>query len=148
MDGGMVRERGPHRGARSGKRGLDRVAWHEVKSAVIYRLEPRAQTSSGRGFLTEKSVVACAPETEPVDFGAEVQAQARRRGLARAQRVLIVTAGAVWLWKMAQDRLAEATLELDFQHASQHLWSLAHELFGEGTAEAAAWRFFRFRVIE
>jgi hypothetical protein len=30
-------------------------------------------------------------------------------------------------------------VELDFHHASQHLWAIAYELFGEGTAEAAAW---------
>lgn len=139
MDGWMVRERGPDWGARSPKSGGDRVAWHEVKSAVIYRLEQRAQSAGGRGFLLEKFVVACEPETAPVDFGAAVQAEARRRGLGRAQRVLVVIDGAVWLWKVAEDRFAEATLELDFHHASQHLWAIAHELFGEGTAEADAW---------
>jgi hypothetical protein len=139
MDGWMVRERGPDWGARSGKHDLERAAWHEVKSAVIYRLEQRAQSAGGRGFLIEKFVVACEPETTPVDFGAAVQAQARRRGLGRAQRVLIVIDGAVWLWHVAEDRFAEATLELDFHHASQHLWAIAHELFGEGTPEAQAW---------
>jgi hypothetical protein len=139
MDGWMVRERGPDWGARSQKHGLERVAWHEVKSAVIYRLEQRAETPGGRGFLIEKFVVACEPQTAPVDFGAAVQAEARRRGLGRAERVLIVIDGAVWLWHVAADRFAQATLELDFHHASQHLWAIAHQLFGEGTPEADAW---------
>jgi hypothetical protein len=135
----MARERGPDWGARPGRHPGERVAWHEVKSAVIYRLEQRAQSAGGRGFLLEKFVVACEPQTAPVDFGAAVQAEARRRGLGRAQRVLIVIDGAVWLWHVAEDRFAEATLELDFHHASQHLWAIAHELFGEGTPEAQAW---------
>jgi hypothetical protein len=139
MDGWMVRERGGHWGSRSRKSGLERVAWHEVKSAVIYRLEQRVQSQGGRGWLIEKFVVACEPGTAPVAFGAAVQAEARRRGLGRAQRVLVVMDGALWLWHVAQDRFAEATLELDFHHASEHLWAIAHERFGEGTTEAQAW---------
>ena len=79
----MVRERGPDWGSASGRRGWERVAWHEVKSAVICRWEQRVQTAGGRGWLIEKFVVACPPQTTPVDFGAAVQAEAWRRG-ARA----------------------------------------------------------------
>jgi hypothetical protein len=140
MDGWLVRERGPH----WGKKGppppdQQRVDWREVKSAVIYRLEQRAETASGRGLLVEKSIVACPPLTAPVDFGAKVEAEARRRGLGRAKKVYIVIDGAVWLWDLATDRFKDAVLTLDFQHAAQHLWALAHELHGQGTATARAW---------
>ena len=47
--------------------------------------------------------------------------------------------GAVWLWDLATDRFKDAVLTLDFQHAAQHLWALAHELYGQGTATARAW---------
>jgi len=65
-----------------------RIAWHAIKSAVIYRLEQRAQSASSRGLLVEKYVVATPPQTSPLDFGAAVQAEARRRGLGREQTVL------------------------------------------------------------
>jgi hypothetical protein len=115
------------------------VNWKEVKSAVIYRLEQRVKKDSGRGMLIEKHVVACAPDTEPVDFGAAVQAEARRRGLGRARKVYVVIDGAVWLWHVAEDRFSQAILVLDFHHASEHLWALAHLLHGEGTDEARNW---------
>ena len=139
MDGWMARERGPDWGAGPRKKDPQRIAWHEIKSAVIYRLEQRAEKDSGRGLLLEKFIVAMPPETRPVDFGAAVSAEARRRGLGRARYVYLVMDGAVWLWDLAADRFANAVLTLDFHHASEHLWAVAHALHGEGTAAARAW---------
>jgi len=140
MDGWLVRERGKHWGKKGGPPpDRQRVDWREVKSAVIYRLEQRAETASGRGMLVEKSIVACPPLTAPVDFGASVEAEARRRGLGRAKKVYIVIDGAIWLWDLARDRFKDAVLTLDFHHAAQHLWALAHELHGDDTVAARAW---------
>ena len=139
LDGWMARERGPDWGAGPRKKNPQRIAWHEIKSAVIYRLEQRVETRGGRGLLVEKFAVATPPETAPVDFGAAVQAEARRRGLGRAQVVYLVMDGAVWLWDLADDRLASALKTLDFHHARDHLWTVAHLLHGEGTPEARAW---------
>ena len=139
MDGWMARERGPDWAARPGKKDPHRVAWHEIKSAVIYRLEQRVEKDSGRGLLVEKFIVATPPQTTPVDFGAAVHAEACRRGLGRARFIYIVMDGAVWLWDLAEDRFAQAIKTLDFQHASQHLWAVAHALHGQGTPQAQAW---------
>lgn len=139
LDGWLARERGPDWGAGPRKKEPQRILWHEVKSAVIYRLERRAANDSGRGMLLEKFVVATPPETSPVDFGTAVQAEARRRGMGRAKYVYLVMDGALWLWELAQDRFAQAIKTLDFHHARDHLWALANSLHGEDTPEASAW---------
>ena len=139
MDGWMARERGPHWGASPRKKAPERIAWHEIKSAVIYRLEQRAEKESGRGLLLEKNIVACPPATTPVDFGVAVEAEARRRGIGRAKLVYLVMDGAVWLWDLAEDRFRGAVKTLDFHHASEHLWAVGRALYGEGTAETALW---------
>jgi len=139
LDGWLARERGPDWGAGPRKKEPQRILWHEVKSAVIYRLERRAANDSGRGMLLEKFVVATPPETSPVDFGAAVQAEARRRGMGRAKYVYLVMDGALWLWELAQDRFAQAIKTLDFHHARDHLWAVANCLHGEDTPEAKAW---------
>lgn len=139
LDGWLARERGPDWGAGPRKKNAQRIAWHEIKSAVIYRLEQRGENGGGRGMLIEKFVVATPPETSPVDFGAAVQAEGTRRGLGRAKKVYLVMDGAVWLWELAKDRFAEAIKTLDFHHARDHLWALAHALHGENTPEAKAW---------
>lgn len=139
MDGWMARQRGLDWGASKRKKKADRVEWKEVKSAVIYRLEQSVKKPSGRGILIEKYVVVSPPDTEPVDFGATVQAEARRRGLGRARKVYVVIDGAVWLWKVTEDRFSQAIHVLDFHHASEHLWAIAHLLHGEGTDDARTW---------
>lgn len=139
MDGWMARERGADWGAAPRKKSPERIAWHEIKSAVIYRLEQRAEKASGRGLLLEKFIVACPPATTPIAFGAAVETQARRRGLGRARHVYLVMDGAVWLWDLAEDRFAAAVKTLDFHHASEHLWAVGHALYGEGSAEAVVW---------
>lgn len=65
LDGWMARERGPDWGAGPRKQPLQRIAWHEIKSAVIYRLEQRAQSAGGRGLLVEKYAVATPRKPPP-----------------------------------------------------------------------------------
>lgn len=139
IDGWMVRQRGVDWGAKPGSSPLERVSWKEVKSAVVYRLEDRAANAAGRGMLIEKKVVAVPPDTDVVDLGALIHAQAMRSGLGRAKEVFIVADGAVWIWNLIEDRFSQATKTLDFYHGSQHLWSLAHHLYPESKEAAAAW---------
>jgi hypothetical protein len=137
MDGWMVRHRGEAWGLKPTTEPGERVAWQECKSAVIYRLAQEAQTKSGRGLLVEKFVVAYVGE--PLEFGRRVQAEARRRGLGKVKRVYVVADGGVWIWNIVTDRFAEATGVLDFYHASQHLWVVAHALYPADEAAARAW---------
>ena len=138
-DGWMARERGQDWGASARKKNAERVDWREIKSAVIYQLEQRAQSAGGRGLLLEKYVVATPPETSPLDFGKTVQDEAMRRGLARAKVVYLVMDGAVWLWDLAEDRFKNAVKTLDFHHAREHLNAVAEALYGVGSAQAKEW---------
>ena len=139
MDGWLTRERGPDWGAGPRKKNPERVAWKEIKSAVIYRLEQRAENASGRGLLLEKHVVATPPDTSPLDFGQAVRHEAMRRGLARAKTVYLVMDGAVWLWDLADDCFKLAVKTLDFHHAREHLNTIAEALYGIGTQRAKDW---------
>lgn len=137
LDGWMIRERGQDWGLKPPETKGERAAWHEVKSAIIFRADQRARTQSGRPLLLEKFYVAW--RGDPEELGRRVYGEALRRGLNQARRVYVVADGGVWIWRIVADRFGEATGVLDFYHASQHLWAVAHELFGEGSAEAKAW---------
>jgi hypothetical protein len=60
-----------------------------------------------------------------------------RRG--QADEVLVVADGALWIWNLVADRFATATQRLDFYHASQHLWAVAHTLHPEDARAAHQW---------
>ena len=137
MDGWMLRHRGVDWGLPPAAQTGERGAWQECKSAVIYHLHHAAKTAGDRGLLVEKFVVAYVDE--PLEFGRQVQAEARRRGLGEAPQVFVVADGGVWIWNIVTDRFATATGGLDFYHASQHLWDLAHTLHPENATAARAW---------
>lgn len=140
MDGWLARHRDTQWGTKPAEKKANRIQWHEIKSAVIFRLEDRGQTASGRRFLVHKQVTASPANTEPLVFAQQVQREAMRMGLVQASKVYVVQDGAIYLWNIFQDRFASvAQGVLDFYHASDHLWALAHELFGEGSKKARGW---------
>jgi hypothetical protein len=137
LDGWMIRERGAQWGLKPPETRAERVAWREMKSGIVFRLDQRAATRSGRSVVLEKFYVA--DRGDPEELGRRLYAEALRRGLNQARQVYVVADGAVWIWNLVEDRFGEAGGVLDFYHASGHLWSVAHALFGEGSPQARAW---------
>ena len=140
MDGWLARHRAGQWGEKPPEKKAERIQWYEIKSAVIFRLDDRGQTAGGRRFLIHKQVIAMPASTEPTEFSHAVDREAIRMGMATAQKVYVIQDGAVYLWSIFEDRFATvAQGVLDFYHASDHLWALAHELFGQDSPEASRW---------
>ena len=136
LDGWMVRERGADWGLKPAENAANRVEWHEMKAGIVFRVDQRAETQSGRRMILEKHYVGY--RGTPYDFGRRLYAEVLRRGLMQATRVYVVADGAVWIWNLVEDRFSEATGVLDFYHASQHLWAVAHEMHADED-EARQW---------
>lgn len=146
MDAWKGRERGPDWGLLPATAPAERVEWRDLKVAVIYRLDqvsekPPANTDSAtrpRRQILEKFWVATPSGTPPEEFGRQVHAQALRRGMAQARYVFVVSDGALWIWNIVEDRFVGAIQELDFYHASEHLWDVARDLYPDPT-QARQW---------
>jgi hypothetical protein len=136
MDGWMVRERGKQWGLKPPEKQGDRVAWHEMKTAIVFQVGQRVQTGSGRPVILEKAYVAW--RGEPHEFGRRLYAEALRQGLNQARQVYVVADGGVWIWNLVADRFEAAVGVLDFYHASQHVWAVAHAIYPDG-AQARRW---------
>ena len=46
---------------------------------------------------------------------------------------------AAWIWNVAAEHFPGSVGELDFYHASEHLWALAKALWGDEGEKARAW---------
>jgi hypothetical protein len=131
LDGTMLRSRGPDWGLKPASLPGDRVAWHELKAGLVVRLPgkpPCLARGSERRDL-RKYYVATAGG--PGEIGRALYAEALRRGLRQAKRVYVIADGAAWIWGVAEGYFPEAEGELDFYHASEHLWALARDLWGD-----------------
>ena len=139
IDAWNIRERGEHGGktAQRRKQGQEPERWHWVYTATCFRLEQRVQTSGGRRVITQRGYVATRPSLE--SFTPQLYVEALQRGLLDAEQVLIIAAGAIWIWNLATDRFKDAKQRVDLYHVKEHLHELARNLYGESSAEANAW---------
>jgi hypothetical protein len=140
-DGWNARHRGENWGRQKANRKLpERVHWHEIRSAVLFRLSDLLAVSGRRKAIMQKHVVAVPAETSPYDFGILLHREAVRMGLPRAKHVFFVMDGGVWLWNIYKDRFESCSKAmLDFYHLSQHLHALGAAVHGTGSAKAQAW---------
>lgn len=111
--------------------------WHWVYMATVFRLDHHGQTAGKRAFITQRGYAATRLGVEALS--AQLYREALARGLGQAQLVLVIADGALWIWKLANDRFPNARQQLDLFHAEEHLWAAAHDLYGKGTPEAQAW---------
>lgn len=139
IDAWNIRERGEDWGRAKALRqqGHEPEHWHWAYTATVFRLSDRVKNASGRPLILERGFVCTRGGVDALRE--QLHAEALRRGLAQAPRILVIADGAAWIWNLASDRFPTAVQRLDLYHAKEHLWAVARELHGEDTAEAKAW---------
>lgn len=118
--------------------------WHEVKLGLV--------AGHQDGQMLAPSYIAARMSAEA--FGPRLLAEAARRGalevvdwegpvtqhgLAKLRKVVVLGDGSVWIWNLAAEHFGERIEIIDFYHASEHIWTVAKALYGEGTPETKIW---------
>jgi hypothetical protein len=109
---------------------LLKEGWKEVKIASISAVE-----QSDEGItLTQHSYRAGLWEASV--YGTQLWAEACRRGLEKAKMVVCVSDGAIWIWNLMFMCFAYRVEILDWWHAVQRLWTIAHACLAADAAKA------------
>lgn len=138
LDAWNIRERDDWgQSAQLRAQGQEPSRWHWAYGGTCFRLDQRAQSAGGRPTILSRGYVMTRGGVDALKE--QLWAEAMRRGLGRANEVLIVADGAVWIWNLAGDRFPGARQRVDFYHVSQHLWAVAHTLHPQDEAAARAW---------
>jgi hypothetical protein len=138
LDAWNIRERDAWgQTARSRAAGAEPQRWHWVYGGTCFRLDQRVVSDRGRPCILSRGTVMTRQGVDALRE--QLFAEAQRHGLAQAAKVLVVADGAVWIWNLTGDRFAQAQQRLDYYHASQHLWAVAHALHPEDEAAARQW---------
>jgi Uncharacterised protein family (UPF0236) len=119
---------------------LGEEGWKEAKLGAIYttRTHPAKKAGEAPEVRAEQhSFVADLCEAEA--FGRLVWWEAARRGVLQAKAVVVIGDGSHWIWTLAADHFSQAVQIVDWYHASQYVWQVAHACYGEGTAQATVW---------
>jgi hypothetical protein len=137
IDAWNIRER-DHWGQSQQQRakGADPERWHWVYGGTCFRLDQRTQQRD-RSIILSRGTVMTRGGIDALRE--QLFAECLRHGVGQAAEVLVVADGAMWIWNLVADRFAGATQRLDFYHASQHLWAVAHALHPEDARAAHQW---------
>ena len=87
----------------------------------------------------EGSLRYVARRTAKGGFGQLLYALAVQSGLSRAKQVVVLGDGAPWIWKLVAEHFPGAVQIVDLYHAQQHVWEVAHAVFGPSSQEACIW---------
>ena len=119
------------------RQGREPERWHWVYGGTCFRLDQRGQSARGRPCILSRGTVMTRQGVAALRD--QLFAEAQRHGLAQAARVLVVADGAVWIWNLTGDRFGQAHQRLDWHHASEHLWAVAHALHPDDERAARQW---------
>jgi hypothetical protein len=138
LDAWNIRERDEWgRTAALRRHGQEPSRWHWVWTGTVFRLDHRGRTAGGRPVISQRGFVATRQGWDALRE--QLHAEALRRGLGQAAGALVIGDGAVWLWRLADDRWPQARQRLDYWHAVEHLAVVGRARFGEDAAALAAW---------
>jgi hypothetical protein len=129
MDGAMIHVRGE--------------GWKEVKTVTVSAVQPDAPAP--QGLAGDEPAVQLTRHSyraglwEAATFAHQQWAEAARRGIEKAPRIVSVNDGALWIWAIVAMCYVPCIEILDWWHAVQKLWLIATLLFGEGNELGKAW---------
>jgi hypothetical protein len=138
LDAWNIRERDDWgQSAQKRAAGQEPQRWHWAYGGTCFGLDQRVESDGGRARILSRGTVMTRGGVE--DLRQQLFAEAQRHGLAQADKVLVIADGALWIWNLTDDRFGQAQQRLDYYHASQHLWAVAHALHPEDETAARAW---------
>jgi len=138
LDAWNIRERDDWgQSAQKRAAGQEPKRWHWTYGGTCFRLDQRVESEGGRARILSRGTVMTRGGVD--ELRQQLFAEAQRHGLAQATKVLVVADGALWIWNIVDDRFSQAQQRLDYYHASQHLWAVAHALHPQDQAAARAW---------
>lgn len=123
---------------RKGKQEDGSARTREVKLGCVFT--QTSTDSEGRAVRDPGSTTFVGAIETAEEFGRRIYAEAVRRGLNRARRVVVIGDGATWIRNLVQLHFPQAIQILDLYHAREHLWDLCKLVVPDEPQRAVALR--------
>lgn len=120
------------------------AGYREIKVGAVFRGERGRERSELAPQVwvdrpQAESMRYVARRTAKGGFGPLLYCLALQGGLSEAKQVVVLGDGAPWIWKLVSEQFPGAVQIVDLYHAQQHVWEVAHAVFGQGSQQATSW---------
>lgn len=117
--------------------------YKELKVGCVFEVEMRQEKDRTTREEVERAHAVHNSYTAhlggPERFGDLVWGEASDRQWARGLDTLVMGDGAAWIWNLARMHFGASQQVVDWWHAKEHLYEVAHLVCGEGSAKAIRW---------
>jgi hypothetical protein len=103
----------------------------QIKCGVVFLLE---RGEDGLYHKVPDSSVHILSFSDVTDFSTELDKARQKLGAKHVARLIVISDGAEWIWKIVEDRFKQAFAVVDFWHAADHLHDLCEFVHGKGDA--------------
>ena len=146
LDGTGVPMRHTETEGRKGKQPGGSAKTREAKLAVIWSAESRDKhglpvrdPDSVSCNAAIESVASRDTDSDPSPFASRVLREVQRRGFDQVPQRVVLGDGAPWIWNWAGEYAPDAIQIVDIYHAKQHLFEVAHAIYGTQSDLASHW---------
>jgi len=122
---------------RRGKGENGEARTREAKLGCVFK--QTTTDEKGRPQRDEASTTYVGAIEPAAEFGWRIYGEAERRGLRRAQKVIVIGDGAQWIWNLADEHFPGAVQIVDLYHAREHLADLSKFIYGPATPKGLRW---------
>jgi hypothetical protein len=123
-----------------GRKGKDKTGQAKTREAKLGCVFTQTVVDEeGYAVRDEGSTAYVGAIEEAEFFGNRIYAEAVRRGMTRAQKVIILGDGAKWIWGIAEEHFPGAVQIVDLYHAREHLAKVAKLVHGATNEKCQEW---------
>ena len=122
---------------RKGKGDMGQAKTREAKLGCVFTqttVDEKGYAVRDEGATTYVGAIETAEA-----FGGRIYAEAFRRGLEQAIKVIVLGDGAKWIWGIAEEHFPGATQIVDLYHAREHLANVAKLVYGVQSPRCLQW---------
>jgi len=116
------------------------AGWRKPKLGSWYTTDSRPADEPPEEWKPQAEAISYyADMLEAEDFGRLLYVTGVARGADRAKELVFVADGAPWIWKLVAEHFPHAVQIVDWYHAAERIWKVAHAAYGQGTDLATTW---------
>jgi hypothetical protein len=123
-----------------GRRGKDQSGKAKTREAKLGCVFTQTRVDDkGHPLRDEDSTTYVGAIEKAEEFGGRIYAEAVRRGMTRAEKVIVLGDGAKWIWGLADHHFFGAIQIVDLYHAREHLAGIAKAVYGANERKKQQW---------